>query len=566
MEKMEKRKTAPESPSPNDRWRLVRGVRSSDDHYVLIEGPTGKHWLSASHLTGDDRGTLNKLGAAIGMPFVTSRIINSLKEAVQEFADYKEGAVATQPGWIGTAFALGTGEIVQATNDASQYISVINPDARFEPAGTLRDWHAAIHPLIEDQPLLRFLIGFSLAPVLLAWATSDILNPIMELYGDPEAGKTTAFTLMASMWAGDSKSTVGGGVSGDMTPLYLDVERRRFAGMCLPLDELETITDAKQRWEMIVRLVFGGSGTETRKRLTDSLSGPSIRSSIVMTANTSLEEFGRGQPEERQKAMSTRVTRIRLTQVPAADSFAIFEALPTGYSEVTDAVKALMATASKLHGIAGPHFAKEIVGCLHPDPKHFQTSMMAKLGQVRSEIEDSGLSFGDRHLNRLALVATTLIMAEEVGTLLPGRQTPTETVLWIARRLKAKDEVVKRTKPSAALRRLVRANRRRFLPLSKLFLKSPWYASENHGCVDEAKSILYLQPQWLESRLRRPDQSPTRLKALGILCLTPSEAAKRNLTATPSTLLKLGFDRRVYAVSLKAIGLNSRLHRAKDGV
>jgi hypothetical protein len=536
---------------------VSRGIISLTDkeRFWEITGRHGACWVSHSEFRTNEKGALAKITRATGAALILASSINRLKEEMERFDDYVEGHVARQTGWVGDAFAFGNGEVSLPAESAVPCIVAFEADPRFSPSGSLEDWCRQVWPLLRNQPMLTFLAGVSMAPALFRWVGADFLNPVVELHGEPMSGKSSALAFAASIWAGNSASTTGAAMSGDMTVNAIDQQRSTFSGMCLPIDEAWNVTDPKALSELVVRFVHGTSGSDSRKRHGDLKPPDAIRGSTVVTANLSLEEALHGLTPSRRQGVLSRVVSLQVSREAAAGSCTIFVARPTEALDNKEAAAELMDAARVNYGTAGPAFVRHIAEMAAKDPTGFHGRVSDAISHVRQDEELALLGLDRRHLNTLALVETCVGLAREAG-ILPSDSMPSRSMThWVANALSGQTSSVRYEADLVlSVRTFVQDSLKRFGNIDSKYLPDGRLATRVPGFIDRDGRVLYVQRHVLDQHLQHLGVTAKALKKAGILNLRASER-NRVLTATPTRLLRYGFERRVYAIDLGKVGL-----------
>ena len=256
--------------SPKAWSRLIAdAVTDQNGHpWVKIGDAERGRWFAVAGMVGDTRELFRDLAQA-GLAILLKPDQTMLLKAVQHHRRYRHGLVATRPGWLATPdgtrlYVHGGGTATQPRG--SQPVEVIvafKPMAKFTPRGDISAWRDATGPVVGEQTLPMFVLGYGLVPPLLELAPPDCNNQVLELKGPTGSGKSVLSLLAASLWAGDPGRETLGGEDWLTTLEYTEDYMRDHADSLLVLDETnKAATDARSQGELVKKAVFRLSGTE----------------------------------------------------------------------------------------------------------------------------------------------------------------------------------------------------------------------------------------------------------------------------------------------------------------
>ncbi len=403
---------------------LLDSVISPDGQRWLRVGDGNRSiWLSLDEL--HDQAKAFKRLSTVGVNALTAASKNSIRQTIEKLDDYRPGVVATHPGWCGSAYVFGDGEVFAAP-DTPEVIVAFDGRPKFKPRGTLEDAQALIDEYVLGKPIPSAVVSCAILGPLLRFFPQGNLNPFNEIVGLRETGKSTLLMLGASIYAGDPNSNIGGAEQWDHSPAEIDVLKLEHADGLLTLDEAELAgSSAGEQKSTIKRAIWKLATTDGRRRFGDAAPSPTYLVTIS-TSNTPLAELaGTG-----KVADALRSRAITLTVDAEADA--------TGLSR--EDVEAIAQLASEHYGVLGRAFIKRLVAEVAKDEAGFRASLQFLFAKALGQMTPSGSVRVDK---TFALIAVAGFIAQKWGIV--GRRHPIEgTVLALHRQRFAKPDPLKR--------------------------------------------------------------------------------------------------------------------------
>lgn len=342
-------------------------VSQRGDRRIKFGTEESSIWFAVSVLQMDERAVFARLANA-GFNYLTSSKKSAFKKEIEDHENYRPGIVASTPGPIGEHFVFGDGT-VESKPGSAEVIVAFDGDDKFSPIGTLDAWQSEIGRVVKNQPLLLFVLCLALLPAILRFIPG--MNPLIELIGEPESGKTTAGLLAASVWAGNPSSEVGGGMTWDMTVNAFDVVKVAHAGALLFLDEGNLAgANERDRKEVIRKLIFKASSKGGRKRLTDKVAPPDVDFAMLSTSNQPLRNVIHA------KAAELDAMRTRMVTVVIDENFGVLTHHPKGFDTTRGAIEYLRDATKGNHGVASRAFVQRLVKV---DPEKLQAKISREM-------------------------------------------------------------------------------------------------------------------------------------------------------------------------------------------
>lgn len=235
------KKSAPSTSSSIIPRAVVDG---NGDRYFLIGTETNSVWVSLDDLIHNERGTMASIGGT-GIPAITTKAKNNVKEAVERQTEFEPALVATRLGWVRhDIYVHANGEVQRPPGVDIEVIKTFQTDSGWSQNGTLQGWQEGLNRLIPGNQLAAGLLCYAFASLILSKAPPHVINPALQLVGPPESGKSTLATMVMSVFGGDPSSEIGIGRTWDMSPKAQEEVRRMSCDAVLFLDE-ENVQDEK---------------------------------------------------------------------------------------------------------------------------------------------------------------------------------------------------------------------------------------------------------------------------------------------------------------------------------
>jgi hypothetical protein len=265
----------------NQKIWVKRAVEDqSGEIYCLVTNGKKEHYISLTAMVKSPSGVLEELALA-GIPVIEHSLLTDLKKQLQNHPLPSPAIVASQPGWVSyNLFVHPDGEVKKG-----EIIVAFIPDPAYGKSGTLEEWRRECEPIIKGQTLLEFGLCYSFSALLLEKTKPTPQNPIVEIYGEREAGKSLFGLFIGSVHGGDLTTGVGIGRTVDGTSLGFKQVQRATSDSLLFLDETNIID---KNVESNLRLFFDHTSRDERLRFGSVQRRKSIRNTLLITGNQRL--------------------------------------------------------------------------------------------------------------------------------------------------------------------------------------------------------------------------------------------------------------------------------------
>lgn len=326
-------------------------LKSQDgDIYVVVRNEGDEVVLPISMIVGDWTTTHHRLNQ-IGVHLVTNSAINDFKESVQALTPWSKCLAAASPGWLTLQHYIHPdGSMQGVRSDDTPLIDLLTPDKAFAARGTHKRWLEGIRPFYNADRGLRFAMWFGLCSLVLRHLETPQENPMMEVVGQAEVGKTTLCRAVASMFGGGSDGGLGIGRSANMTEnAFLDLLQGHNDTL-LYLDETNVADTSTTK---SLGLIFNGASGESRARHGDTQRKARTRTAILLTGNISLSDHSQVDASIREAARTRLITKVM--ECP------LFISVPIGYADRREAIGALSELIGAHHGTASRKFIRFII-------------------------------------------------------------------------------------------------------------------------------------------------------------------------------------------------------------
>ena len=182
------------------------------------------------------------------------------------------------------------------------------------------------------------------------------LNPLVEIVGQRETGKSTLGVAAASIWSGDPTSDCGGGESWALTAASIDDVKRWHRDCCLFLDEGNAAAQRRDRSEFFTQAVFGLAATASKRRYGDLPKTAHNSLSFLSTTNQSLDDVV-SEDKDVKDAMLSRVITARVSDDAP---FGVLAVLPAGYETSRLAIEEMRAASDRNYGVVSRAYVRSL--------------------------------------------------------------------------------------------------------------------------------------------------------------------------------------------------------------
>lgn len=388
--------------------RILDAVHDQDGASWFRYGTdTRAIWFAVADLVRAQSEVFGRL-AEINVPVLTARSQTAFKMELEDHITFRDALVAARPGWLKNHFVFGDGSVISPKGDGRQVICTFKPDLRFKPRGTLTEWQKLVGPFVQRQALAHFAVTFALVGPLLRFIDRGQLNPLAEIVGEPETGKSSLGVLASSVWAGDPNSDVGGGESLDATFNSFDEVKSFRSDSFAFFDEANLVgSSASQRSDFLQDIVFKNSASRGKRRMGDPSAPESARLAILSTTNTPLNQLIKGEGA-RIRAMHSRL--ITITLEPDRP-YGVLDTVPTGCKSAAAAIESLQAAADQCWGTPARRFVAKLAYRADRDEDRLKRRIARDIARARQALAD--IPCPTRVKKSLALVAVAGGLASE---------------------------------------------------------------------------------------------------------------------------------------------------------
>ncbi len=343
------------------RIKLIPAVSPTGERWVQAREDERTVWIHLSDFRLDGTAAINKVAKA-GINIVGRDQARDLVQRVAALTDFPLWNIIERPGWSGAHFALNTGEIFSPAGVEPAAV-VFETVPTIPVAGTHREWRRQVASPLAEHPIAAFLMMVVFAPPLLRLSSRED-NFGFEIVGRRGKGKST-FQLLASSAVGIPSSNIGHKyvVSMDATRVGIESTLEAHSDMALIIDEagLFAPDDPPRTRGRKMRDIALKLGTGEEKRKYGNLRPQSYRTIFVISGNEPLASLTAGLSGGINEAAADR-----LITLPIGDrEFGLLEHCPSGFDDVRDFVKHLMACATRQHGTAIRAFLAGLVQHRH---------------------------------------------------------------------------------------------------------------------------------------------------------------------------------------------------------
>lgn len=415
--------------SASARPEILDAVR--DQHrtpWIRYGTAEGAIWFAVTDLISAPKTVFENLARA-GTSHSARPAQDALRKLVDAHSTYRRALVASHPGWIDDApiYAFGDGSVIKPEGDDREIIIGFERHSKFEARGTLEGWQAAAKPFVQHQPLPYFAIAVALTGPLMRFLSRGQLNPICEVVGKRERGKSTVGVLAASVWAGDSHSQVGGGDTWKMTSNAIDEVKLARRDGFLFLDEANLVGVPTGKLPAYLEdAIFTLSADRGKRRMGDPDVAVTANVAVLSTSNIPIRNLVGGHADKIE-ALRSRVITITL----ASDRpNGVFDTVPKGHSTAGAAAKAIRAATDKCWGEPARAFVRELVRRAARDEEKLRQLIASRVDRYSDRLPSS---LGSARVQQtLALVATAASLARDWGVFAKTWGSPTTMIRAIA--------------------------------------------------------------------------------------------------------------------------------------
>ncbi|RWO81060.1 DUF927 domain-containing protein [Mesorhizobium sp.] len=456
-------------PVPHNSPGILDAVTSQDGQTHFKFGTRANAvWFSTTDLIANDKAVFSRMAIA-GMTYLTTSKRNSVKKMIEDHPHFREGLVASRPGWLtDSVYVFGDGTIFRADGKATEIIVTFDTNVRHTPLGSLAEWKAQVSAIGSKERVTLFLLSYALVGPILRFAPSHVMNPYIELIGQPECGKTTFAMLAASVHVGDPSSGIGGGVTWNLSEASFDQLRKPYNDSMLFIDEQNEMDISLQTSG---KMAFKQASTSGRRKF-DHPPAESLRMALLSTGNISTREAMKG-PHGVVDAVASRTCEICF-EGP------LMREVPVGFADTMSATNNIREICNRQYGTAGRAFIQEVAIAVASDPVKFRSWIADLMTAFRAQIGTAGLP--SRVIDTLSITYAAGRMAKQWGILPSNDSSVMEACMYalqLVPKAKNSTEAVVQKPSIEVIREVLRAKERSMFdlgskaaPINRLPLRS----------------------------------------------------------------------------------------------
>lgn len=397
----------------------VVGIRTQRGHnMVKITDYPDVHFDYASELVGNFNGVMARM-ADRGIIAVGEKA-SAIRSQLADLTFDENQIVYDTGGWNGLTFVNGDGRAIVPEGGLEGHVVFTAPADRYRTAGTLDDWLAEVAQPIAGQMVGEFCLGLMFAGPLVSLARQTI-NPGFALIGPPEDGKSALLTIAASACGAPKSSNEGGGypLSFAGTSNGIEWEMQNYADLTMIIDEAALFgygMSEKDRGRALIDLSMRLA--EGREKHRFKTIARHFNFFHITTSNEELTSMIAGAaPQSMIDAVATRFSSISLTGRPNG----ALDSLPKGVTDKGDFLGPVLAAADRNHGVALPHYLRQLVALVARDPEAFEARLLGHLAAFRQAATLAQPRKASRRvLDSYGLVYVASRLAQHFGVLPPS--------------------------------------------------------------------------------------------------------------------------------------------------
>jgi uncharacterized protein (DUF927 family) len=358
-------------------------------------------------------------------PFTTKTRTELLAKIEGRKAREPSFRVATRVGWNGSVFVLPGETFGKGAEPLETAFAGLDPAmlGKYRTRGSLKEWQDQIASLCGGNSRLIFAMALALTGPVLKFVKGP-RGGGFQLYGDAEAGKTTAAMVAGSVWGchrDEVRREKGFAENWNSTAGKIEVTVLAHNDIFFILDETNRAgqTD-RERAKIVMSVGFGLAEHTEKERLTNVGGARSWRCYFLSTSNQSFREIAIRGGIAIDEAYFGRLVDIPMPR----DGHGVFEDLHD-YSNGGELSDVLQRRCKKHYGVAGRAFITKIVEACSSDraglSKWLAKERRAYRKLFRKKSKAQGLTALNRATDRFATVfaAASLAITHDI---LPWRR------------------------------------------------------------------------------------------------------------------------------------------------
>lgn len=356
--------------------KVIRTVQTpTGDTYCLVANGTKEHWISLTEMVDNQKTVLKDLATA-GITIISSAALTELKNILQNHPKPSLAHVASQPGWVlENAYVHPNGEVQKGEKVDAEIIVAFIPDFAYGQSGTLKEWKKAFAPFTENQMLMTFGMCYAFSAVLLAKTNPSHQNPIVELYGDREAGKSTFGLSFGSVYGGNPDGDIGIGRTANGTAASFKPTQRMTNDTLLFLDETNIMD---RTVEENLRLFFDHTSRDERLRFNSTSRTQAIRNTLIITGNERLVS--------RTKASSAIIAAAQSRCLSVNVGNSVLNDDDMTKSERDEFLVKLRNHSNQFYGTASRAYVSKIISICEKDSDKFAARLFRIMDRFHSKV------------------------------------------------------------------------------------------------------------------------------------------------------------------------------------
>jgi putative DNA primase/helicase len=269
---------------------------------------------------------------------------------------------------------------------------------KYRDRGTVKQWSDKIATPCTGNSRLMFSVALAFTGPILRLAGGPRLGGF-QLWGGPEAGKTTAALVAGSVWGchrAEGRKDKGFTESWNSTAGAIELTALAHNDAVLILDETRRAgANEAARAQVVTAVAFGLAEGVEKERLTNLESARSWRCYFLSTSNQPLKEIASAGRVEIDDAYLGRMTDIPLP----AEGHGIYEEL-NGFSRGAALSEALQRRTRRHYGAPALEFLRRLVADVRSDRAAVEKIIKKERASYRRTVKGKAKSDGLRLLNR----------------------------------------------------------------------------------------------------------------------------------------------------------------------
>lgn len=364
---------------------VTTGFRSQlGEDYVLIES-RGVRALVPRAQFGSPKAETKQLLWALNLQVIEDKALNSLLSEVNQISSWEPAVIAGAPGWNGPdIFVCPDGRPVASPDACATETAKCPGERNGSRKGKLMGWQREVAAMLQGQALPLFAVSFAFAPPLLDIVPRNI-NLGFSVFGPAATGKTTLQQLAASVWGAPSgQSQAPYMLTTHTTTNALEETMRDHSDLPIIMDELALFSSgasAKKRANELRDFVFKLASGQEKARFNAPGNRKRYALGLLLTSNEPFADMLEG-------GATDEAARHRILDIPnfLERPHHVFDYLPEGFESGGALASALISSAERHYGRAGPKFISGLVAARAANAEKLRKKIENHLAAFRTHV------------------------------------------------------------------------------------------------------------------------------------------------------------------------------------